>query len=174
MQWRTFPLHPETPEEGQLLEDLFKTSPEKIKTMVAQLRLTALNLGLPFGERTKTYNSRLAQELGLWAEDMGKGELFHNLAFKAYFADGENLAKSSVLLDLAKKAGLHPEEAEAIITNRTYRQKVDKDWADSRFMGITAVPTFLLGQHKLVGAQSYEAFTQLMTQYNIPLNRENR
>ena len=31
--------------------------------MMRNLRQTAADLGLPFGERKKTYNSRLAQEL---------------------------------------------------------------------------------------------------------------
>ena len=37
---------------------------------MAHLRATATELGLPFGERTRTYNSRLAQEeSGLPAEE---------------------------------------------------------------------------------------------------------
>ncbi len=67
--------------------------------MIDHLRITAEELGLPFGPRNKTYNSRLAQELGLWAEDQGKGEPFHMAAFHAYFADGLNLAKMPVLLE---------------------------------------------------------------------------
>ena len=37
----------------------------------------------------------------------------------------------------------------------------------SRFKGITAVPTFLLGQHRLVGAQNYEAMAELFAFYGI-------
>jgi len=165
VRWRTFPLHPETPEEGQLLADLFRTSPEKIAGMIAQLHATAEQLGLPFGPRSKTYNSRLAQELGLWAEDQGKGEPFHLAAFHAYFADGFNLAKIPVLLEIARKVGLPDDEAEKILTTRAYRERVDKDWADSRFKSINAVPTFVMGQHKLVGAQNYTALSDLVTRY---------
>jgi predicted DsbA family dithiol-disulfide isomerase len=133
--------------------------------MVERLRLTARELDLPFGPRTKTYNSRLAQELGLWAEDQGRGESFHMAAFRAYFVDGLNLAKHSVLLELAQHAGLQVSDAEKILTGRTYAARVDKDWDDSRFMGITAVPTFVMGRHKLTGAQSYENLSQLVTLY---------
>jgi predicted DsbA family dithiol-disulfide isomerase len=135
--------------------------------MVANLRATAGELGLPFGPRDKTYNSRLAQELGLWAEDQGKGEAFHLAAFHAYFADGANLAKVPVLLELARKVGLPAAEAEKILANRAYRDEVDRDWADSRFKFINAVPTFVMGRHKLVGAQSYEALVQLVRFYGI-------
>jgi predicted DsbA family dithiol-disulfide isomerase len=135
--------------------------------MVAHLRTMAKELGLPFGDRNKTYNSRLAQELGLWAEDQGKGELFHMAAFHAYFADGVNLAKFPVLLGLARTVGLSEKEAEKILISRAYKDKVDRDWADSRFKAINAVPTFVMGQHKLVGAQGYEALVELVSCYGV-------
>jgi predicted DsbA family dithiol-disulfide isomerase len=133
--------------------------------MLDHLRHTAEQLGLPLGARTRTYNSRLAQELGLWAEDQGKGQEFHRAAFKAYFADGKNLAKLPVLLEISCQAGLAEESAKEVVENRTYREKVDTDWDYSRFHGITAVPTFLMGRHRLVGAQNYEALAQLVTLY---------
>jgi predicted DsbA family dithiol-disulfide isomerase len=135
--------------------------------MINNLRITAEDLGLPFGSRNKTYNSRLSQELGLWAEDQGKGEPFHMAAFHAYFADGQNLAKMAVLLKLARDVGLSEKAAEEVLTSRTYRDKVDKDWEDSRFKGINAVPTFVMGRHKLVGAQSYQNLAELVSQYGI-------
>jgi predicted DsbA family dithiol-disulfide isomerase len=133
--------------------------------MIEHLKTTAESLGLPFGPRTTTYNSRLAQELGLWAEDKGCGTPFHLAAFKAYFVDGLNLAKQAVLLDLVREVGLPVTEAEKVLTDRSYRQAVDRDWDESRLRGITAVPTFIMGQHKLVGAQQYESLSDLVTQY---------
>jgi predicted DsbA family dithiol-disulfide isomerase len=135
--------------------------------MINNLRIAAEELGLPFGSRSKTYNSRLAQELGLWAEDQGKGEPFHMAAFHAYFADGQNLAKMDVLLGIARDVGLSEKAAEEVLTSRTYRDKVDRDWADSRFKAINAVPTFVMGRHKLVGAQSYQNLAELVSQYGI-------
>lgn len=134
---------------------------------MAHLQTTAQELGLPFGTRNKTYNSRLAQELGLWAEDQGKGETFHLAAFHAYFAEGLNLAKKEILLELARQANLPEKEAEGILINRNYKAKVNRDWADSRLKGITAVPTFVMGQHKVVGAQSYQTLTELVTFYGV-------
>jgi predicted DsbA family dithiol-disulfide isomerase len=135
--------------------------------VIAHLRTTAEELGLPFGARNKTYNSRLAQELGLWAEDQGMGEPFHMAAFHAYFVDGLNLARLPVLLELARNVGLPEKEAKEILTSRSYKEQVDQDWADSRFKAINAVPTFVMLQHKLVGAQSYDALVELVTQYGV-------
>ena len=162
MQWRAFPLHPNTPEAGLLLEELFANQPVDIKKMMAHLGKTSADLGLPFGERKRTYNSRLAQELGLWAESRNAGDAFHMAAFKAYFVDGKNIAKIPVLLDLAASVNLSREEADAVLTGRAFKTAVDADWALSREAGITAVPTFVMNQDKLVGAKPYEALERLV------------
>ena len=62
--WVHFPLHPETPAEGQSLEDLFRGRNVDRKAMHAQMKARMDAEGLPYGERAMTYNSRLAQELG--------------------------------------------------------------------------------------------------------------
>jgi len=150
-----------------MLAEMFRTSQEKIDGMIRNLRFQAMQLGLPFGERSRTYNSRLAQELGLWAESCGRGDKFHHAAFHAYFADGQNLAEPKVLLALAEQAGLDQEPAQKVLTKRSFRQPVDDDWELSRKRNITAVPTFVLGNYKLVGAQPYETLASLMQQNGV-------
>lgn len=135
--------------------------------MIMKLRKTAYDLGLPFGERERTYNSRLSQELGLCAESKNMGDEFHKAVFRAYFANGKNIAKVPVLLDLAESAGLSREEAASVLEKRAFKAAVDADWALSREKGITAVPTFVLKQDKLVGAQPYEALERLMAANSI-------
>jgi len=127
-----------------------------------KLHKTADDLGLPFGERERTYNSRLSQELGLWAESKNKGDAFHNAAFRAYFADGKNIAKVPVLLDLTESAGLPREEAASVLSTRAFKAAVDADWALSHEKDITAVPTFVIKNEKLVGAQPYYMLERLM------------
>ncbi len=140
--------------------------------MVSHLKHTADELGLPFGERTMTCNSRLAQELGLWAESRGKDDSFHMAAFRAYFAEGINLALIPNLLKLAKDIDLPQEEAEKVLTSRSFKGAVDQDWAESRFKSITAVPTFIMNNHKLVGAQSYENLVQLVTENGAEMKKQ--
>ena len=79
--------------------------------MIKHLKNVAAAEGLPFGDRTRTYNSRLAQEMAKWAETKGRGEEFHLKAFRAYFADGKNIAEKDNLLEMASSVGLNPEEA---------------------------------------------------------------
>ncbi len=129
---------------------------------MARLKKAARDLGLPLGERKKTYNSRLAQELGKWAETKGRGDEFHDAVFRAYFVDGRNIAKSDILVTLAGAAGLSEKDAGEILQSRAFREAVDSDWALCERLGISAVPTFLLDHQSLVGAQPYEALEQLL------------
>jgi predicted DsbA family dithiol-disulfide isomerase len=133
-----------------------------VDLMMQNLRKTAADLGLPLGNRQKTYNSRLAQELGKWAETKNAGDAFHAEAFKVYFVDGKNIAKLPVLLNLAESAGLNREEAESVILNRTFKKAVDEDWALSGKIGINAVPTFVMSNDQLVGAQSCNTLENLL------------
>ncbi len=162
VSWVAFPLHPEIPQEGLSLQDLFKGRNMNIEQMMAYLKKIAKEEGLPFGERTMTYNSRLAQELGKWAESRGRGREFHSAVFRAYFAHGKNIGERSTLVDLVTSTGLAGDEAEEVLTHRTYKNDVDQDWSRSRAMGVTAVPTFLLRSQRIVGAQPYDALAQFI------------
>lgn len=165
VRWRAFPLHPETPEDGRTLEELFAGRPYNIPEMMAHLKTIADAEGLPFGNRTRTYNSRLAQELAKWAESQGKGDVFHAAAFRTYFVDGKNIARMENLIDIAVSVSLDPDEARRVVEERTYREAVDADWQRAHRLGITAVPTFLYGKGRLVGAQPYEALKQFVGQW---------
>jgi predicted DsbA family dithiol-disulfide isomerase len=120
-----------------------------------------------------TYNSRLAQELGLWAEDQGRGDAFHMAAFKAYFADGKNLARESVLMELVGAVGLPKDQAATVLKTRSYAAPVDEDWRLARQKQVTAVPTFIMGINKLIGAQPYEALVQLMAANKVKRRAKN-
>ena len=162
VHWTAFPLHPETPEQGLTLEELFAGRPVDIKRIVSRLRQVADGLGLPLGERKKTYNSRLAQELAKWAESKGKGDPFHDAVFRTYFVDGKNVSRVDELVTLAKSIGLPEEEAKSVLESRTFREAVDSDWLRSRALGITAVPTFVVDHQSVVGFQPYEVLEQFL------------
>jgi len=162
VRWTAFPLHPETPRDGTTLEALFAGRGIDIQQVLDHLTHVASELGLPFGTREKTYNSRLAQELGKLAEKQGCGERFHMAAFKAYFADGLNIGLESTLMELGISVGLSADLVVDALKSRTFKDAVDRDWSRSHKMGVTAVPTFMMNGLSLVGAQPYEKLIQLM------------
>ena len=61
-----FPLHPDTPVEGLTLEQLFAGRNIDIPAAKARMVRLMADEGLDYGDRTMTYNSRLAQELAKW------------------------------------------------------------------------------------------------------------
>jgi predicted DsbA family dithiol-disulfide isomerase len=161
-----FPLHPDTPDEGRSLEELFRGRNVDVRAAHARLQALMDAEGLPYGPRTHTYNSRLAQEVAKWAETKPGGDAIHDALFKAYFADGRNIGDSTVLADVARSVGLPLDEAAGVLEQRRYRAGVDADWAKSRAYGVTGVPTFVSGGHGVVGAQPYEALAQLLRERN--------
>jgi predicted DsbA family dithiol-disulfide isomerase len=162
LHWTVFPLHPETPEEGMELSELFAGREEQIKAMQTRLRQLAEVEGLPLAERTRTCNSRRAQELGKWAEAQGKGDLFRKAVYRAYFVDGRNIAKLDELARIAEAVSLPGDEARAVLTAGSFAAAVDADWQRAGELGITAVPSHVCAGKRLVGFSSYDDFVRLI------------
>jgi predicted DsbA family dithiol-disulfide isomerase len=162
VSWTAFPLHPDTPAEGALLEKLYAGREMEIKQRAAQFRKVAEEEGLPFGERTRTYNTRLAQELGKWAEWKGKGDAFHIAVFRAYFAESKNIGQIPVLKDIAISVNLSGGEAQDIMEKRTFKEWVDRDWARSLALGVRGVPAFLMNRRSLTGAYPYDVLEKFV------------
>jgi predicted DsbA family dithiol-disulfide isomerase len=162
VKWIAFPLHPEIPEEGLALADLFKGVQVDINKVQARLKEAAADLGILLGERTRTYNTRHAQELSKWAEAQGAGEAFHRAVFKAYFVDGKKISAVDELIKIVDDLGLSGEAARKALSSGTYKDAVDVDWARVSQMGITAVPTFVMGPGKITGAQPYDVLEKFM------------
>ena len=165
VEWVHFPLHPETPiEGGRSLTDLFAGRNVDRTAMHAQMKARMHAEGLPYGERTHTYNSRLAQELGKWADTQPGGDALHDALFRAYFVEARDISQPAVLLEIAGRVGLPVDAAREVLEQRTFKAAVDADWALSRRYGVTGVPTFVVGRHGVVGAQPYEVLEQLVKQ----------
>ena len=162
MRWTHFPLHPETPDSGIPLEELFRGRGYDIEAMKQRMSGLMVEENLPYGNRSHTYNSRFAQELAKWGESFPEGEAMNLKLFKAYFGEGRNLAEPVVLLEVAEAAGLDRDAAEEMIRKRSFRDAVDIDWKRAHELGVTGVPTFVSGNRGLVGAQPYEALEQLI------------
>ncbi len=164
VKWVHFPLHPDTPQEGRTLADMFAGRGYDIDKMYEQMRARMQAEGLPYGKRTMTYNSRLAQELGAWADTQPGGEAIHDALFRAYFVDARNIGDPEVLVEIATSVGLPAEGAREVLEKRTHQATIDADWEKSRQYGVTGVPTFVAGNQVVVGAQPYEALEDLVRQ----------
>jgi len=162
-----FPLHPETPQEGRSLEDLFAGRGVDLDEMYNRMKGLMDEEGLPYSHRTHTYNSRLSQELGKWADTQDGGEAIHDALYKAYFVDGVNLGDVEALLKVAGDVGLDVEAAREVLVSRSFSDSVDEDWEKSRQYGVTGVPTFVAGRQGVVGAQPYEMLERLLQEAGV-------
>jgi predicted DsbA family dithiol-disulfide isomerase len=157
-----FPLHPETPAEGARLEDLFAGRGIDLEAMYQNMKALMDAEGLPYERRTHTYNSRLAQELGKWADTQPGGEAIHDLLYTAYFVDGINIGDIDELVAIAEAAGLSSQAAREVLETRSFKASVDADWRSSQELGVTGVPTFVAGGFGIVGAQEYNTLESLL------------
>jgi len=159
VRWSPFPLHPDTPEDGLLLSSFLGPNLDAVHE-----RLYALmdGLELEHGAREKTYNSRLAQELGMWADTLENGKPLHDELFRTYFVRDENLAHKTVLLDAVERAGLDRTEAAAVLDERRFSPAVDQAWQQARQMQITGVPSFVAGRYVTSGYHPIEELSKFI------------
>ena len=150
------------------LEELFAGRDVDVEAMYTRMKGLMDAEGLEYGKRTHTYNSRLAQELGKWADEQNRrGNNYfaiHDALYRGYFVDGRNIGDEETLVDIATNIGLPKDEVKAVLADRSHKNAVDADWAKSREYGVTGVPTFVAGGYSLVGAQPYEMLQQMMDQ----------
>ena len=165
-----FPLHPETPQEGRSLEELFAGRNMDMEAMYTRMKGLMDEEGLPYGKRSHTYNSRLAQELGKWADTQPGGEAIHDALYRAYFVDAVNVGDVDALLTIAGDVGLDVYAAREVLQSRSFSDAVDADWDLSRRYGITGVPTFVAAQKAVVGAQPYEVLENFLQEAGAELN----
>jgi len=157
------------------LSELFAGREAELASMRSRLETLMDEEELPYGDRTRTANSRRAQELALWAEARPKPDRhppdpahpihpIHDALFRAYFVDGRNLAEPDVLMEVAESVALPGDEARQAIEERPFREEVDRHWARSRQLGLPGVPAFVAGRRYAVGAQPYEVLEDLVRQ----------
>lgn len=159
LAWTQFPLHPDTPPGGRDLREMFGPAVDEMQERMRELMAAE---GLPYADRTRTFNSRLAQELAKWAETKADGAGIHDAIFRAYFAEATDISDPDELVRIAEEEGLSPDEARQVLTERSFSKEVDLDWERSRNLGVTGVPTFLAERHAVVGAQPYEILEHLL------------
>jgi predicted DsbA family dithiol-disulfide isomerase len=135
--------------------------------MLQRLEQTARRLGLPFGERRMSFNSRRAQEAAKWADSRGKADAFHDAVFRAYFEHGKNLHEIETLTAAAESVGLKAGGLKEAVLSNTFKAAVDRDWLRSHELGVTAVPTFRMGGAHLIGAQPYEQLASFLSSRGV-------
>ncbi len=93
------------------------------------------------------------------AGEQGKYFEYHNILFDSQ----DKLGTDSVqYLVWAKDLGLDTEKFSSCLSSGKYLQKIQKEQQEGLADGVSGTPTFFIGSQKIVGAQSIDAFSQII------------
>jgi protein-disulfide isomerase len=100
-----------------------------------------------------------AAEASECANEQGKFWEYHD----ALFANQATLGRD-LYLRLAEDFGLDVNQFTQCLDSRKYKEEVEKDFNYGSQVGVSGTPTFFINGIKLVGAQPYQAFQQIIEQ----------
>jgi predicted DsbA family dithiol-disulfide isomerase len=158
LQWRAFELRP-TPvptldPHGEYLHTVWN------QAVYPMARQRGMTLRLPPVQP----RSRRAFELAEFARANGRFDEIHRALFKAFFEDGGDIDHLDTLVTIGTAVGLDGETVRGALEQGIYRERVVQDERDAANLGITAVPTIMIGRADrpleeadfISGAQPYE------------------
>lgn len=172
IEWHPFQLNPDMPPAGmnrrEYLEKKFGGKNQAIQ-VYSKIEQSASAIGLPidFAAMERTPNTIDAHRLIHWAGLEDKQQLMVDALFNAYFCMGLDIGDHNVLCDVAEVIGLERSVmARLLDSNSDVTLIKDRD-AHSRLMGVSAVPTFIVGnQHAIPGAQTPDVWESLISELN--------
>lgn len=106
--------------------------------------------------------SRRAAEAAACAGAQGRFWEYHDLLYSSQ--RGENSGAFAVpnLKRFAAQIGLDQTSFDACVDGRAYRAAVDADMNEVRSLGLTGTPTFVINGQRVVGAQDYGVFANVI------------
>ena len=113
----------------------------------------AKGLGVEIHQPSRSPLTRLAHEAAAWARQQGRFDQFHRQLFNAFFIEDKDISEISVLKQIARNAGLNPNELEKVLTEHQLAEDVDEDLMIARTYNMTNVPSVVIAGHVLSGVQ---------------------
>lgn len=173
--WVPHEIHPDTPQEGRDMTELFNQF--DIDNITGELRRRGKPYSIEFGDITRLANSRLALEAAEFARDNDAYHRAHMELFKAYFTHGRDIGDRGVLADVVRGCGLDQEAMLAALDKGLYQERVRQGAEAARRAGVTAIPTFVIqGQPPITGAISETLFREALQQAasELPSGSDNK
>lgn len=161
VEWMSFELRPYPnptlkPEE----EYLQTTWQNSVYPMARQLDI---NMVLP--KVSPQPYTHLAFEGYQYAKEKGLGEAYTHRMFTAFFQEEQDLGDMEVLARLAKEIGLEEEKFREAVESGKYKEAHQKALRHAyEEAGISAVPTFIVGNKKVRGLLREEDIRKIIEQ----------
>jgi predicted DsbA family dithiol-disulfide isomerase len=172
VEWKPFEIHPETPKEGILTEDLPFPKGYLEMAFSNAIRLADED-GLTLKFSDKLPNSRLALYISEYARKKGKFGEFHKLVLDTYWLEGKDIGDKNLLLSLAESVGLDKEEIKNYLDTDVPLKVVEQSLKDIRRYGLNGVPAFIIEDRLIFGAQPYDVFKKVINSILDEKAKEN-
>ncbi len=134
------------------------SKPGEGKELSESVRRLSSEIGLKMIRPPFIACSRPALEAAEYAKELGKFDTFHPAVFKAYWEYGKNIGLRSVLREVAEDSGVDWSGLERSLDEGRYSERIERQSEEAKAMGITGIPTCIIGDHPVVGAQPYRVF----------------
>lgn len=109
-------------------------------------------------------NTRRVIALAEYARDQGRLDEARAIGMDAYWRHGKNLEDDAVLREIAVAAGLDGDAALAATKDPAYLDRIDARREEAESIGVTGIPTFVIGSQGVVGCQPYEVLEAFVTE----------
>jgi predicted DsbA family dithiol-disulfide isomerase len=170
IHWRPFQLNPDMAPEGAdrraYLEVKFG-GPDRARQIYARIEAAAAEAGLDlhFDRIARTPNTLDAHRLMRWAGAEGVQTPLVGQLFRRYFREGEDISDPDVLAAAATAAGMDEPLVRRLLASDADVEEIRAEDAAFREMGVTGVPTFILGnRYVITGAQPPEVWTRIVAE----------
>jgi predicted DsbA family dithiol-disulfide isomerase len=168
IEWHPFQLNPDMPAEGMdrrdYLETKFGGKEGAIRAYAPVLeRAEAAGLAIDFAAIKRTPNTLDAHRLLNWAGIEGCQDRMAMALFQAYFNEGRDIGDHEVLADLADSLSLDGAMIQRLLASDADRDAIRARDAQFRQVGISGVPTFIVGgQHAVPGCQPADLWVKVI------------
>jgi predicted DsbA family dithiol-disulfide isomerase len=105
--------------------------------------------------------SRRAHEAAVYARDHDKFEEMRVALFRAFFVESRDIGDADELAAIGASVGLDADDLRAALAEGRYTERVVEQEQLAARIGISAVPTIVIGQVGVQGAQPYAVLRQV-------------
>jgi predicted DsbA family dithiol-disulfide isomerase len=152
-----YELHPRTPPGGLPLAEYLPDA----TAMLGYVRTFAAGFGIAdLVPPRRLPSTRRAHAVAQRARDEGRLDAFRVAAFDAYWRRARGLESDDDLAALAGEVGLDPRAALAAAVDPATLARVDAARRAATAAGVTGIPTFDMGDARIVGCQQYEVLAE--------------
>jgi predicted DsbA family dithiol-disulfide isomerase len=168
IEWHPYQLNPDMPKEGvdrrEYLEGKFG-GPEGVLEAYRPVVELAQEAGIEMNlsEIKRTPNTMDAHRLIHWAGVEGLQSDVVGALFRANFVEGRDISDHDVLMGIAGACGVDPLMVRRLLSSDADLDAVRAQDIQSREMGVSSVPTFIVAKNHVVpGAQNPEFWVRII------------